>query len=158
MSTVQADIDALLKDVALFRIGGHEFRLQPLPIKKLLAVIKYLEANVDLLDKAKAIGGDPAAGGVSVSGFLDAEVYRRLNALLRLLFTQEQAEKLTDDWCAEHLSNAHYRAFVEAALKQNQLDGLFRWAQALMGTAAKAAAEALRQKLERPAAPTAALE
>lgn len=150
--TLQEEVAALVPQPVVFRVAGEELRLAPLPVRRLLQVIQYVEKNYDLLEKAKTIGQPEAEGGQSISKFLEAEVYGRLNGLLRLLFGEAGNSKLlTDDWCAEHLSNAHYRAFIVTAMKQNQLDALFNQAKAFLGGHV---AEALRQaRAETPAEP-----
>ena len=126
-NTGAADIKALIPQPHIFKIGGAELRLQALPVRRLLAVVQYVQDNADLMDKLAMIDQPSGeGGGVNVVGFLETEVYRRLNGLTRLLFDKATGELLTDDWCAEHMSNAHYAAIFRVAIQQNQLDWIFQ--------------------------------
>jgi len=127
------DVNVLLPQPCVFRVGGEELRLQALPVKKLLGVVQYVQDNADLLDKLSDIGDSKDGKKVDVVGFLTTEVCGRANGLLRLLFDKATTDKLTDEWCADHLSTAHYVAIVRKAIEQNQLDGLFRWAGGFLG-------------------------
>ena len=139
------DEDILVPVPQLWKIGGEELRQAPLPTRRLLEVVRYVEKNLDVIDKAQG------ASLTSVSGFAEAEVFPRLNGLLRLLFWDErQRALLTDEWCADHLTPAHYRAIVVCALKQNELWGFFQKAKEFLGGRV---AQALRQ-LETPPSPS----
>ena len=125
------DVNVLIPPPHVFRVGGYELRLQALPVKRLLAVVQYVQDNADLLDK---LGGlDKPGEKFNVAEFLEGDVYRRLNGMIRLLFDKPTAELMTDEWCLEHLSNAHYWAIFQKALQQNQLEGLFRKAEEFLG-------------------------
>ena len=127
------DVNVLIPPPHIFRVGGEELRLQALPVKRLLAVVQYVQDNVDLLDKLSALDKPGEGAKFNVAEFLEADVYRRMNGLIRLLFDKATAEKMTDEWCLEHLSNAHYWAIIQKALQQNQLEGLFRKAGEFLG-------------------------
>lgn len=144
------DVNALIPKPTMLRVGGEELRLQALPIKRLLIVVRYIESNVDVLDSLQKIGKKKEEGGASVSELLEGEVYKRINGFIRLLFSKEDAAKLTDEWCSEHLSNAHYVAIIETVIKQNRLDGLFQKAKEMIGGNVAAA---LRQTMDTAAAP-----
>ncbi len=63
---------------------------------------------------------------VGVSAFLENEVYKRLNDLLRLVVSPvDKHAFLTDEWCGNNLSNAHYRAIFMTVLRQNELESVF---------------------------------
>ena len=129
-----SDVGVLIPEPHIFKVGGEELRLQVLPIKRLLGVIQYIQGNADLIDKAAGIFAPEEGEGITVVGFLEGEVYRRLNGLLRLLFDKATAAKLTDEWCLDHLSNAHYAAIITKAIQQNQLEGLFLRAKEYLGS------------------------
>lgn len=132
----KSDIDVLLAPPHIFKVAGEELRMQALPIKRLLQVVKYVQDNADLLDKLSEFVDEKnqqEGKKLDIIGFLDSEIYRRLNGLVRLLFDKATAEKLTDEWCGEHLSNAHYAGFIRKAIEQNELDWLFQKARELMG-------------------------
>lgn len=132
------DVGILLPSPFVLRIAGEELRLQALPVKRLLAAVQYVQDNSDLLDKLGSL--DQAdGGGMKLVPFLEGEVYRRLNGLLRLLFDKATAEKMTDDWCAEHLSNAHYMVIFKKVIEQNQLAWLFQRAGEYLGRKLEAA-------------------
>ncbi len=128
----ESDIDVLIPKPALYRVAGEELRQQVLSIRKMLAVIQFVEKNADLLDQFKLMGKPTDQGGKSISAILEQDVYTRLNVLIRLLLPGHE-KTLTDDWCMEHLSNAHYYAIIKTALVQNQLYELFTRAKDLMG-------------------------
>lgn len=127
---IAGDVGVLLPPPHVLKVGGEELRLQALPVKRLLAVVQYIQDNADLLDKMGTVfDGDK----VNLVGFLEGEVYKRLNGLLRLLYDKATAEKMTDEWCGEHLSNAHYAVILRAAMKQNQLEWFFQKAGEFLG-------------------------
>jgi hypothetical protein len=123
-----SDVEVLIPAPAIYRIAGEDFRLAPLPVKRLLAVVRFVQTNLKDLDQCQAAlveGGDLPA-------LLEGGVYKRLNELLRLLFWNDRPERLTDEWCGDHLSNAHYKAFIVTALRQNELYELFLRAKDFM--------------------------
>ena len=144
-STPIRDEDVLIPDPILFKVGGEELRLAPLPVKRLTGILRFVETHVKTLEKLNL--EDATQDGLA--GFMEAEVFARLNELLRLLFVTEREQKLlTDDWCADHLSLAHYRAIVMAALKQNELHGLFLRAKGFLGQRMEAALRPRAQERE----------
>lgn len=130
---VANDVMALIPKPSIVKVGGEELRLHVLPIRKVLEISRFVEENVDILEKFGKLGQPKEKGGLSVSEILEQEVYKRLNALLRILFNEQDAAKLTDEWCLEHLSNAHYFAIFKTAIQQNQLEGLFSKAKEFLG-------------------------
>lgn len=144
-----SDVGILLPQPFVLRVGGEELRMQALPVKRLLGVVQYIQNNKDLLDKLQAMLGEAGAEDAKsfdIVGFLDGEVYRRLNGLVRLLYDKATAEKMTDEWCGEHMSNAHYAVILKNAIRQNQLDTLFQMAKEFMG---RKFGEFLRQRMEQ---------
>jgi len=119
--------DALIPKPEIFRLGGEELSLAPLPIKRLVEIVRYVEDNfkeLQTIDLTKAMEGGVAA-------MMEGTVYVKMNALVRLLFP-DKAEKLTDEWCSDHMTNAHYRAIFITMLRQNQLYELFQMAKGLV--------------------------
>lgn len=128
MSTQQEDLAVLVPAPKVFKVGGEEIRVQPLPVKRLIAVIKFVEQNADLLSRAEEV----LKAGVSTA--LETEVYPRLNKMIRLVVTPvDRHEFLTDEWCAEHMSNSHYRAVLMTVIRQNELEAVFSKAKAFLG-------------------------
>ncbi len=125
------DVNVLIPPPYVFRVGGEELRLQALPVKRLLGVVQYIQGNVDLLDKMQSLD-EPGALN-NVAELLNEQVYKRMSGLIRLLFDKTTADKMTDEWCMEHLSNAHYAAILKKAIEQNQLDWLFQRAKEYLG-------------------------
>lgn len=131
MSDAKSELEALIPAPHIHRISDREMRQAPLKIKQLLAVVKYVETHYKVFDKFRMLGKPKEEGGVSVSELLEGDVYLRLNELMRLLLPAHAAE-LTDDWCFEHLTNAHYWAFLKVALVQNKLNDVFTRAQGMI--------------------------
>lgn len=126
--TPTLDEDVLIPVPVVFKLGAHEIRVTPLPVKRLKELIRAVEANKDVFDKLGKILE------VGVGDFLEQEVYHRANALLRLVVSPKDAHAfLTDEWCDEHLTNAHYRAIFMTVLKQNELHGVFLKAKEFLG-------------------------
>ena len=137
---VTADEDVLIPVPHIFKISDVELRLAPLPVKDVLKIVKYIKGQQDILEKFS--GKDPKAD-LDIDKFLQDDIFKRLNGLLRLMFTEVGGRKyLTDQWCEEHLTPAHYRAFIVVFLKQNQLWEVFLAAKGMLG---KNMGEALRQ-------------
>lgn len=147
--TKLSDIDVLMPKPFIHKVAGEELRQQALPIRKLLLVVQFVEKNSDLLNKFQLLGKSEEDGGVALSTILEKDVYTRVNSLIRLLLPGHE-DLLTDDWCLDHLSNAHYFAIIKTALVQNQLYELFNKAKDLVGPAM---AEVFRQNMARKAAP-----
>ena len=145
--TSTPDEDVLIPTPAVFKLGGQEIRIVPLSIRRVKELIRAVEGNKDLFDKL------PNIIAIGVGEFLDQEVYKRLNGLVRMAVSPSGAhEFLTDEWCEEHMTHAHYRAIFMTVLKQNELHGVFLQAKDFMG---KHMDEALRQATAQlvPAAP-----
>lgn len=145
------DLDALMPKPFILKAGGEEFRIAPIPVKKLMEAVRYVESNYDILDKAQALGFPENEGGVTLASFIGKEVYARLNGLIRIILSKEDAEKLTDEWCENNLSNAHYRAFLVKAIEVNHLDGIFHKAKEILGASMEASLRRMMQK--EPATP-----
>ena len=125
--------DIIVPPPAIFRISDKELRLAPLPAKRLLEVVRYVETTKDLPDVlAAAFKADGEGKRKALADLLQTDVLPRLNGLLRLLFWQQEKE-LTDDWCFDHLSLAHYVTFCRMALVQNQLHDVFQVAKGVAG-------------------------
>ena len=140
MGTPEKDLDTLVPETIIFKVMGEELRLAPLPNRRLLEVVRFIEKNFDVLSKAKGLGE-----GLNVSTFLEDEVLKRLNELMRLLFWNNKPERFTDEWCGDNLSLGHYRAIGMAFLRQNELYSLFQLAKGAMAQRVEAA---LRQTSE----------
>lgn len=139
------DEDVMIPAPALFKIADKEIRIMPLPVKRVKELVRSVEKNQDLLSKLNSIME------IGVADFLDQEVYKRLNELVRLVVSPTSAhEFMTDEWCENNLTNAHYRAFFMTVLKQNELHGLFLKAKAFLGANID---EALRQAMNKKAPP-----
>ena len=151
MSTSQDDLAVLVPAPAIFRVGGQEIRIAPLPVKRLVGLIKFVEQNKDLLDKLN----DVLQVGIVTT--LETEFYPRVNALLRLVVSPASGHAfLTDEWCSDNLTNAHYRAMFMTVLRQNELEQVFLKAKAFLGIYVEnALRQAQMQKLEAETAPTA---
>ena len=131
------DEAVLVPEPKIFKVGGKEIRVAPLPVKRLLGVMKFVENNKDLVEKINGIME------VGISGFMEQEVYRRLNELIRMVVSPKEAhEFMTDEWCLDYMTNAHYRAIVMTVLQQNELYDVFLKAKAFLGGHIQ---EALRQ-------------
>ena len=146
--TSTPDEDVLIPAPAVFKLGGKEIRVVPLPVRRVKELIRAVEANKDLLDKL------PKIMEVGVGNFMDQEVYKRCNEFVRLVVSPANAhEFLTDEWCEEHLTNAHYRAIFMTVLKQNELYGFFLKAKAFMAANMDGALRQAISKVEPAAAP-----
>jgi hypothetical protein len=141
-NALMQDLETLVPKPVIHRIAGQEIRQAPIPMKRLLEVIRYVEGNTDLLGTLDKIGKPADQGGVSISQFFEGDLCKRINALVRLLLPGHE-QTLTDEWCLEHLSMAHYVAFVRVGLVQNQLYEVFTRAKGLI---MRNMDEALRQK------------
>jgi len=128
MSPSTSDEDVLIPQPAIFKVADKEVRIAPLSVRRVKEVIRAVENNKDLVEKL------PTIMDVGVVVFLDGEVYRRLNEFVRLVVSPKEAHAfLTDEWCEDHLTNSHYRAFFMTVLKQNELYGVFLKAKAFIG-------------------------
>jgi hypothetical protein len=127
-----SDLDVLVPKPFIHKVAGEELRQQALPIRKLIAVVRFVESNKDLFEKFQLLGKTDDAGGLSFSALLEKDVYTRVYALLRMLLP-DQEKLLTDEWCMDHLSNAHIVAIMKTALVQNELNDLFTKAKDLLG-------------------------
>ncbi len=137
------DEDVLIPVPAIFKLGGKEIRIVPLSIRRVKELIRAVESNKDLFDKL------PKIMEIGVGEFLDQEVYKRFNGLVRLVVSPAAAhEFMTDEWCEENMTNAHYRAIFMTVLKQNELHGVFLKAKAFMGANVEGA---LRQAMQKVA-------
>ena len=146
MNTPSEDLDVIVPTPKTFKVGGEEIRVQPLPVKRLIAVVKFVEQNAGLLNNVEEM----LRGGISTA--LETEVYPRLNRLLRLVVTPVEAHMfLTDDWCAEHMSNSHYRAVLMTVIKQNELETVFLKAKAFLGVHMTGALRQAEQKMTETA-------
>ncbi len=128
-----SDIDVVIPAPKLWLIGGEELRQAPLSIRRLLAVVRYVEKNLDLAPRLKDLGKPKEEGGLSFSEMLQGDLYKRVNELMRLLLPGYEA-KLTDDWCEEYMTNAYYWGILQTALKQNQLESVFTKAKGFLST------------------------
>jgi len=147
--TSTPDEDVLIPAPAVFKLGGKEIRIVPLPMRRIKELIRAVEANKDLIDKL------PKIMEIGVGEFLDKEVFNRSNALLRLVVSPTSAhEFLTDEWCEEHLTPAHYRAIFMTVLKQNELHGVFLKAKAFMGANMEVALRQVMQNSTPTSAPS----
>jgi hypothetical protein len=143
--TSTPDEDVLIPAPAIFRLGDKEIRIMPLPVRRVKELIRAIESNKDIFDKL------PKIMEVGVGEFLDQEVYKRFNSFLRLVVSPASAhEFMTDEWCEENLTNAHYRAIFMTVLKQNELHGVFLKAKDFMSVHMGGA---LRQALKKVEAP-----
>ncbi|MBS3927802.1 MAG: hypothetical protein KGZ65_04340 [Sphingomonadales bacterium] len=126
--TSTPDEDVLIPVPVVFRLGAHEIRVTPLPVRRVKELIRAVEGHKDLLEKL------PQVLQIGVETFLDKEIYKRLNALVRLVVSPASAhEFMTDEWCEENMTHAHYRAIFMTVLKQNELHGVFLKAKAFLG-------------------------
>lgn len=144
--TSTPDEDVLIPVPAVFKLGGQEIRVVPLPVRRVKELIRAVESNKDLLDKL------PGIMEIGVCDFLDKEVYKRLNSFMRLVVTPASAhEFMTDEWCENNLTHAHYRAIFMTVLKQNELHGVFLKAKDFMGMHVGGALRQAMKKVEAPA-------
>lgn len=146
-----SDLDALIPKPVIYKMAGTELRQAPLAIHKLLAVVRYVESNYDVLEKFQQLGKPAEEGGLSIPQLLEGDLYPRLNGLLRLLLPGHET-LLTDEWCTNFMTNAHYAAILKTALVQNQLYEVFTRARGFVVPALEAA---LRRKAPMEQPPTA---
>ncbi len=125
---MMSELDVLIPDPKIYRVGAEELRVAPLPVKQVLRVAKFVQANFKDIEKFKL-----DSENLDVASLLEGEVYTRLNALLRLIIPTSE-KVLTDEWCSDHLTNAHYRAIIVCAMKQNEVMELFQKARGFFAT------------------------
>lgn len=137
---VTTDEDVLIPTPKVWKISDKELVLRPLPVKDVLKIVKYVKDQQDLFDKFKEMDKNTP---INIEELIKQDVFGRLNGLLRLMFKPgDGRDVLTDEWCENHLTPAHYRAFIVTMLKQNELWHVFLKAKGLLG---KNMEDALRQ-------------
>lgn len=124
---MSTDEDVLVPAARTYRVGGQEIRVEPLPIKRLTGLVRHVEQQKDLFEKLGKIEE------VGPAAFLEAEA-PRLAGMLRLVVSpQDKHAFLTDEWCAENLSLAHYKAVAMCVVDQNGLRPVFSLAKDFVG-------------------------
>ena len=146
-SPTLSEIDVLIPRPVLYKMAGEELRQVVLPGRKVLAVIRFVEENIDVLTKFQSMGKSKEEGGMKLSEILETQVVLKLNELSRLLLP-ESAKVMTDEWCLEHLGPAHYVAFVKTALVQNQLWDVFTRVKGFVSASMEASLRQLQEARE----------
>ncbi len=143
--TSTPDEDVLIPAPAIFRLGDKEIRIVPLPTRRVKELIRAVEKNKDVFDKL------PQIMEIGVGDFLSQEVYVRVNSLLRMVVSPATAhEFLTDEWCDDNMTHAHYRAIFMTVLKQNELYDVFLKAKGFVGSHMGTAFRQVMSKMEAP--------
>lgn len=123
------ELSVLIPEPRIFKFAdGKEIRVQALPSGRVLKIIRFVVSNKDLLDKLQGSAfDDPAV-------FIEGEIYKRINALVRLVVTPaDKHEFMTDEWCLDHMTHAHYRAIMNTVLEQNEMKTVFQKAKSFVG-------------------------
>lgn len=142
------ELEALIPTPVYINAIGTDTRLrvQPLTLKQLAEVVKFIQGSKEVLGDLENVKT------LDIATLLQGPVVKRANGLLRLLLPTH-AKEMNDEWCAEHLSTAHYKAIVVASMKQNALYDVFLKAKGFLAAfMEKNMDKALRIGKEKPSA------
>ncbi|MBI4423552.1 MAG: hypothetical protein HY554_07490 [Elusimicrobia bacterium] len=111
------NLEDSLPAVRIWMVGGLELRQAPLPSRRLIRLLRYVEANAALLEGF--------AEGTTLSSAVESFLPTANEVVRQLLWNDTNLSQLSDDWCGDNLTVEHYRRIAMCAIEENGLEVLF---------------------------------